>query len=163
MDYLCRDQLFTFAVSPGRFHSKAHIQELLDHARVVVADGPVFTPKGRAAEPCLRTEVAFERTIDGTIIERVNDLFDTRSLMHEKVYQCGCGPAPRGHRVLPTATPCYRRGWSMWSLLLVADTSPAAAALCSYSSGREARRYTVGLPRLRSHMRPHCCDLCMQE
>ena len=121
---LCRDQLFTFAVSPGRFHSKAHIQELLDHARVVVADGPVFTPKGRAAEPCLRTEVAFERTIDGTIIERVNDLFDTRSLMHEKVYQCGCGPAPPPRRGSAWTPDCRSPAHSRAASATVAAAAP---------------------------------------
>lgn len=94
MDYLCRDQLFTFAGKPGRFHSKAHIQELLDHARVVVAEGPLFTPSGKADGLHLRTEIAYERTRDALLIERVNDLFDTRSLMHEKVYQCGWAPPP---------------------------------------------------------------------
>lgn len=109
MDYLCRDQLFTFAGEPGRFHSMAHIQELLDHARVVVVEGPVFTPQGRTPEPQLRTEIAFERTRDGTLIERVNDLFDTRSLMHEKVYQCGCGTPPARCTLPPVASPATLR------------------------------------------------------
>jgi hypothetical protein len=95
MDYLLRDQLAIFREKPCSFHSPEQLTNLLERARIV-------------ANEC-HTEIAYEVSTGPVNIQRINDIFQARSLMHEKVYQSGCGrrlqsrnpePATRARAVL---------------------------------------------------------------
>jgi hypothetical protein len=67
---LCADK-------PCKFQRREQLKELLDCARVVV------NQKGE-------TEIGIDMSCGTVFIERVNDVFQARAIMHEKVYQSGC-------------------------------------------------------------------------
>lgn len=86
LDYLLRDQLMCFGVhSPGRFNTFCQLEALFRHARIVAVPDP-----DSAGGSEVVTDIAFENTLDQELVKLVDDIFQTRSVMHEKVYQCGC-------------------------------------------------------------------------
>jgi hypothetical protein len=70
--------------APGRFNSYLQLQTLFEHARIVA----VIDPKTKE----LVTDIAFENTQHHELVKLVDDIFQTRAVMHEQVYQCGCVP-----------------------------------------------------------------------
>lgn len=66
-----------YADKPCKFQRREQLKELLDCARVVVNQGG-------------ETEIAIDMSCGTIFIERVNDVFQARAIMHEKVYQSGC-------------------------------------------------------------------------
>jgi hypothetical protein len=70
------DTVSNFADKPCKFQRREQLKELLDCARVVV------NQKGE-------TEIAIDMSCGTVFIERVNDVFQARAIMHEKVYQSG--------------------------------------------------------------------------
>lgn len=90
MDYLLRDQHNVFGQHPpGRFHKLSQLDSLLQHARVVAVES--INEHGKRE---VVTEIAFEETSDHEYVKLVDDIFQTRSIMHERVYQCGCEASP---------------------------------------------------------------------
>lgn len=70
MDSDCADK-------PCKFQRREQLKELLDCARIVVSQNG-------------GTEIAIDMSCGTVFIERVNDVFQARAIMHEKVYQSGC-------------------------------------------------------------------------
>jgi HD superfamily phosphohydrolase len=86
MDYLLRDQHNVFGSHPpGRFHKFSQVEALLQHARVIAV-----ASSDAGASSDLVTEIAFEQTADHEYVKLVDDIFQTRAIMHERVYQSGC-------------------------------------------------------------------------
>ena len=90
LEYLLRDQHMCFGMhSPGRFNTLSQLETLFRHARIVAVRDPVSTEEGEIV-----TDIAFENTRAQELVRLVDDIFQTRSVMHERVYQCGCAPVP---------------------------------------------------------------------
>lgn len=88
MDYLLRDQHMVFGMNPpGHFNTRSQLETLFQHARIVA----VIDPDSPGTNE-LMTDIAFEKTRDRELVRLVDDIFQTRSVMHERVYQCGCVP-----------------------------------------------------------------------
>lgn len=66
----------SFADKPCKFQRREQLKELLYSARVVMNQNG-------------ETEIAIDMSCGTIFIERVNDVFQARAIMHEKVYQSG--------------------------------------------------------------------------